>query len=63
MAFQLIAVEGIDTYYVRAEKDLLRMFETTTLASETPQGNPTFEDNQGNVCLGPALLQPPMAFD
>ena len=63
MASQLIAVEDTDTYYIRAEKSLLHMFETTTLASETPQGDPTFEDDQGNVCLGPALLQPPRVFD
>ena len=63
MASSLITVEDTDTYYVRAEKSLLRMFETTTLASETPQGDPTFEDEQGNVCFGPALLQPPKVFD
>ena len=63
MASQLIAIEDTDTYYVRAEKALLRMFETTSSASETPQGDPTFEDDQGNVCLGPALLQPPKVFD
>ena len=55
MASQLIAVDDTDTYYVRAEKSLLHMFETTTLASETPQGDPMFEVDQGNVCLGPAL--------
>ena len=63
MASQLIAVEDTDTYYVRAEKALLRMFETKALALETPQGDPTLEDDQGNVCLGPALLQPPKVFD
>ena len=56
MASQLITIEDTDTYYVRAEKALLRMFEATSLASETPQDNPTFEDDQGNVCLSPALF-------
>ena len=63
MASQLIAVEDTDTYYVRAEKSLLHMFETASLASEIPQADPMFEDDQGNVCLGPALVQPPMVFD
>ena len=51
-----------DTYYVCAEKDLLRLFERPFLPSK-PQGVPTFEDNQGNICLGPALFRPTEIYD
>ena len=51
-----------DTYYVRVEKDLLRSFERSSLSGR-PQGVPTFEDSQGNICLGPALLRPTKIYD
>ena len=63
MASPSVAIIETDTYYVLAEKNMLRMFETTTFISETPQGNPTFEDDQGNICLDPTLLQPPIVFN
>jgi len=63
MATQPLAIEDSDNYYIIAEKSLLRTFETTTSSAERPHGNPTFEDDQGNICLGPALLQPTAAFD
>ena len=51
-----------DTYYVRAEKDLQQLFERSFMPTK-PQGVPTFEDNQGNICLGPALLRPTEIYD
>ena len=51
-----------DTYYVCAEKDLLHLFERSFLPTK-PQGVPTFEDSQGNICLGPAFLRPTKIYD
>ena len=63
MASQPIKIEKTDTYYVREEKNLLHMFESSYSSKEKPYGLPTFEDSQGNIYLGPALLQPTDVFD
>ena len=52
-----------ETYYVRAKKDLLCMFEGSFSSQSKPHGVPTFEDDRGNTCREPALLRPTDIFD
>ena len=54
--FPSLNIEDTDNYCVVVQKSLRCMFETTTNSVERPLGNPTFEDDQGNICLSHALL-------